>query len=519
MAKNIALFFLIISGLLLQIPPVFGASQPHSASLIDSSGNQESVASQRMSQIDALMIKAASCKDEQDYQQTIKLYNRALALAKKESDPLRLSTLHYYLAEVFLDVKNYTMAISEFEACLKLKDKVYRPELFAHVYFQMGAIYYDFKNFELSLSFYQSALREFKALKQEYIIGEVLDSIGSVYLGQGRKKDALEYNLKSLKYKRETSSNREVAELLLKIGALYLDLGKNNLSLKYLQEASSYTALFEGGVIKGEIEAKLGLASYNLGAYKDAEEHFHVARRIAEKAKDRPALAEIYKNLAVTYEKLDDRVGEVSYFRKYIGLKDSLLAEENQKKIDKIKAEFEVQNKQRAIEILEHQKALLSSQAEMKDMAIRTNKILLIFFVSVFILSFILLVLLIRRHTARRNSNLVLQNHLAEVRQQKNQIEGQRDLIEQNNQKLEQARKIIVHKNKLLEENNSFLEKTINERTLELYKAYQKLSFHVDNTSLAVMEFNDRLELIRWFGSGRNDLWLESGRGFGKTLS
>ena len=45
---------------------------------------------------------------------------------------------------------------------------------------------------------------------------------------------------------------------------------------------------------------------------------------------------------------------------------------------------------------------------------------------------------------------------------------------------------------------NLLLERTINERTLELYKAYQKLSFHVDNTSLAVMEFNDRLELIRW---------------------
>src|SRR5690606_4998907 len=71
-------------------------------------------------------------------------------------------------------------------------------------------------------------------------------------------------------------------------------------------------------------------------------------------------------------------------------------------------------------------------------------------------------------------------------------------IIEQNNIKLEQARKTIVKKNKLLEENNSLLEKTINERTLELYKAYQKLSFHVDNTFLAVMEFNNQLELIRW---------------------
>ena len=134
----------------------------------------------------------------------------------------------------------------------------------------------------------------------------------------------------------------------------------------------------------------------------------------------------------------------------------------------------------------------------MKDYAARSNKILLVFFAFLIVLSILLLVLLIRRHSAKKRSNLNLQNHLAEVRQQKSQIEAQRDIIEQNVKKLEQARKTITQKNKLLEENNLLLERAINEKTLELYKAYQKLSFHVDNTSLAVMEFNDRLELIRW---------------------
>lgn len=449
-------------------------------------------------EIEILLRKAASYKKERNFNEVIDLYNKGLALAKKNEDSLQISLLHYYLGDAFLEIKNYTMAIADFESCLKFQIADKKPGLFAKASFYLGAIYSEFNNNELSVSYYKDALNAFLELGEEAAAVEVLDSIGGVHIANGNRKEALNSYLKALDYGKGIVEDEVKGKLSLKVGSLYLELKDNLSALRYLKQGLQLLLPNQDSSILSDAYNKAGLANYNVGNYKEAEQDFKNAMTIAKDLKDRKSLAESFKNLAIIYEKLNRKSNEIMYFKKYVNLKDSLLTDENQKRIAEIKTQFEVQNKQKAIEILEHQKALLSSQAEMKDMAFRNNQILLIFFASVLVLSILFVILLIRRHNSRRNSNLALQNHLAEARLQKNQIEIQRDIIEKNNQKLEEARKIIIRKNKLLEENNSLLERTINERTLELYKAYQKLSFHVDNTSLAVMEFNDRLELIRW---------------------
>src|SRR5699024_4241129 len=196
---------------------------------------------------------------------------------------------------------------------------------------------------------------------------------------------------------------------------------------------------------------------FSKGDYISADETLEKAKQEVMRAGDKALLAEVYKQLALTNEKLNAKSKEVVYFRQYISLKDSLLSAENRKKIDEMKAEFEMENKKRAIEILEHQKELLASEAMMKDMAYKSNRTLLIFFTCLVVLSILLLVLLMRRHIAKKKTNLMLENYLAEVRQEKRKIEAQRDEIEQSRNKLEQARKTIVQKNKLLQENNAFL--------------------------------------------------------------
>lgn len=447
--------------------------------------------------IDMLLMQAASFKKERNFQHAIQLYNQALEVAIDEKDYFRQSTVHYYLGEIYLDINNYTMAIAEFENCAQLEQKVYRPELYAMIAFHLGNIYHEFNNFDLALNYYRKALDQFDLFNRPHLVGDVLEQKGNVYSALEDSENAIENYLKALEFKKDIYST-ETANLLLKIGEVYLKAKELDLAVAYLKRALSYAAVGNDTLNRGKILSVLGLAYFSKGDYISADETLEKAKQEVMRAGDKALLAEVYKQLALTNEKLNAKSKEVVYFRQYISLKDSLLSAENRKKIDEMKAEFEMENKKRAIEILEHQKELLASEAMMKDMAYKSNRTLLIFFTCLVVLSILLLVLLMRRHIAKKKTNLMLQNHLAEVRQQKRKIEAQRDEIEQSRNKLEQARKTIVQKNKLLQENNAFLERTVNERTLELYKAYQKLNFHVDNTALAVMEFNDRLELIRW---------------------
>lgn len=457
----------------------------------------EITSNQGKEHIDTLLVQAASYKKERNYQHAIRLYSQALEIALGKKDYFRQSTVHYYLGEIYLDINNYTMAIAEFENCVKLEQKVYRPELYAMIAFHLGNIYREFNNFDLALDYYRKALDQFDLFSRPHLVGDVLEQKGDVYTVLEDSEKAIENYLKALEYRKDIYSS-ETANLLMKIGEVYLKTKEFDKSLAYLKRALNYATVGNDTLNLGKILTNLGLAHFNKGDYINAEETLERAKKEVMRIGDKTLLAEVYKQLALTNEKLNAKSKEVAYFRQYISLKDSLLSAENRKRIDEMKAEFDMENKRKAIEILEHQKELLASEAMMKDMAYRSNRTLLIFFTCLIVLSILLLVLLMRRHIAKKKTNLMLQNHLAEVRQQKRKIEAQRDEIEQSHNKLEQARKTIIQKNKLLQENNTFLERTVNERTLELYKAYQKLNFHVDNTALAVMEFNDRLELIRW---------------------
>jgi PAS domain S-box-containing protein len=103
-----------------------------------------------------------------------------------------------------------------------------------------------------------------------------------------------------------------------------------------------------------------------------------------------------------------------------------------------------------------------------------------------------------KRRIAKKKASILFDRQYEEISIQKKQIESQRDIINYKNKELEQAQNTIQLQNKKLREANEKLEEMVILRTQELMKTFQKLTFHVDNAPLAVLEMNNKLELTRW---------------------
>jgi PAS domain S-box-containing protein len=120
--------------------------------------------------------------------------------------------------------------------------------------------------------------------------------------------------------------------------------------------------------------------------------------------------------------------------------------------------------------------------------------ILIAYSLSIFTLAYIQL----KRRAAKKKAYSLLEKHFEEISIQKKQIEFQTDIINRKNKELEQAQSTIKLQNKKLKEANEQLEEMIISRTQELMKTYQKLSFHIENAPLAVIELNSDLHITRW---------------------
>lgn len=459
----------------------------------------------------ALKVKGELLHDQGELQYSIRMLNEAIALAKEGYDTTLALLIHKKLGTIYLNLKNYKTAIEHFEGIMEYKDSLRNPALYASVSADLGLIYSNFKDYSVALDHYQTALKYYNTQHNYNQSADLLKEIAGIYYIQDSLDEALNYFNQSITLQKSFASPSVIANTLKKIGSIYLKMKKSPLAVSYLSESLQMKKRQKDTTDLIGTYLMLGQAYFENESFGLAEESFQNSLKLAKNLKDKNAEAESLKYLADIYDIRGFQKKGVQYFKSYVALKDSLLDVENKKAIAAIRSEFEVENKGKAIEILEQQKELLSSQARTRELEMESNRNLLILLTVMIVLGILVIMLMIHRHNAKKSINEMLQRHLSEMSEQKEETAAQRDTIKQSNFKLEEAQNTIIKQNKKLKHTNDLLEKTVSDRTLELYKAYKKLAFHVDNTSLAVMEFNRKLEVTRWSEQAENIFGWKAG--------
>ncbi|MGK7395617.1 MAG: tetratricopeptide repeat protein [Candidatus Cyclobacteriaceae bacterium M3_2C_046] len=443
-------------------------------------------------------IKAKALQKRANYEQALKYYDQVIDLATQLQDYDKMAQGYIAIGEIYLGLKKYEPAIETLERGLKLEENIISPEVLTSLYTNCWTACWKLNQFKKALVFQEKALEIYKQNQDNQRIARKLNSIGLTFRRLNQLDQALKYYMKTLKLDQDHGRQEEIARTMHHIGEIYLLQQKPAEAIDYFSQALKLKKAIGKKEAYVDSYLLLGKALMQRELYETAGDTLQTALHLAVQVQDIPHIVETHQALAWLYRLNGQTEASLTYYDQYMAWKDSLFNMEIAQKIADISANYEFNQKEREIALLANEKKLLTAEANIQQLKSRSKSYLIILLMVLIAFSSMMAFIMHRRHENKKKDNQTITKQYQEISKQKEQVEKQRDIIARNIRELEEAQQIINIQNSKLRQVNEVLEEKVSLRTREVRRAFQKLSFHIDNTPLAIMEWNNQMKLIKW---------------------
>lgn len=426
-----------------------------------------------------------------DFASAVLLYNKALVLTAQQGERQLAVRIHNNLGSVYLKTSNYDKALSQYNRAYSLGRSYLTAIQKATLLNNLGLIYRHLNQYNQSSIYLQEALEIY--FQEDHVpgIGQVYNNLGILAQQMNNYDEARKYYTLAKELGEKSKRPVGVAYAASNLASLYLDEDKPEKSLAY-----NYTAYH----IKKKLDDKLGLFNTHsslgrawimLARPDSAAYHYIAASLYADSIENVNKKIEALTGLSDAYKLEGKATALAQVFSRILTLKDSSFNQERAAQLSIAQAELETMQKEDVIKELTEEAVEASNKLRLRELVLYASVPLLVLLV-------IFTIVYLRRFHSERLAHQQLFLRLEEIKGQKEKIEQQHQTIRQQNLELQDANKLIEHYNTELESINEQLEQKIRERTRALTDTYRKLSFHINNTPLAVLEWNKKLALVRW---------------------
>jgi len=325
-----------------------------------------------------------------DYAKSIGLLQRAYDIYKQLDDKGGLAAIDSQLGIVMENWGKLDRAESFFTSAFNIYRE--KGDLFneANMYLHLGEIQQKEKHYSKALNYYIKAEKIAEMIHSEILYVIALSNIGEIYYEQKQYDLALQIQQKALPIKKKIGDRRRIAISMLDMGKIYYQ--KNNLRL-----AENYcdSTLSEAKSINAK---DLLLDTYLL------------LSDISKKKKD-------YKNAFV-------------YLKKYNQIHEEIFTDKNRQMISEMEVRLEAEKK-------EKENVLLRKQSKLNQIRLaeeRTTRLILIIFISFFILASLIVFLFIQY------KNKIIRKNYGILAAKNQQISKQAEKLEKLNDELYTSR-------------------------------------------------------------------------------
>ncbi len=343
-------------------------------------------------------------QNQGNYTKASENYFALIKISKEIGDNKGIADSYNGIGQIYAEQGNYSEALKNYFTALSIKEEIGDKNGIANSYNNIGIAYRHQGNYSKALKNHLTALRIFEEIKNKNAIAFSYNNIAGIYFYQGNYPEALENTLASLKIREEIGDKKGIADSYHSIGII------NKTQGNYLEALKNQLAALQ---IRKEIGYKKGIAySYNsIGSiyknqenYSEALENYFSSLEIYEELGNKNGIAATYINLGSTYiylrnfqdarkyldgglalsknignkdlvkngylsySELDSVEGNfaqsMKHYKMYTIYKDSLLNEESNNQISRMKIQYETEKKDREIELLNKEQELTEQQLE-----------------------------------------------------------------------------------------------------------------------------------------------------------
>lgn len=306
---------------------------------------------------------------------------------------------HYYQA-------NYPEAAIQFQTSLDIFDSLNFQVGVANILSNLGSTYFNAGENTKAIDFYLRSLRISEELNDSLRIGTALNGVGGVYNNNpATEGKALEYFLRALPIFKAIGYDAGIGIVSMNVGEIYEKRKLYDSAIYYLDESlevyrgtidATFPLNLLGRIyaerndftqamdyhqkalqIARELDAKLEIAQSLVSMattlnkqkkYRAAIDSYREAEKIASEISARIQLKEVYEGLSKNYAQLGEYENAYQYHQLLGVMKDTLYNTNNDKKLQQLQFNFDLEKKEAEIDLLTKDQAL-------KDATIQRQRI------------------------------------------------------------------------------------------------------------------------------------------------
>lgn len=373
---------------------------------IDSLKREITLVKENGSKIDLYHQLALQLTNNGKSKEAITIYQKVLSLAGND-DQIKASTYNE-IGNIRAELGENEFAFKAYETALKFCGSGFMG-LQAKINKNIGALFLSWKKLNEALTYYEAA--ESLAIKAKDLrtVADLANNKGTVYEQQNKYSLAQQSYQKALVYYQKHAVNDRIAltynnlAILSKVQKQYL------LATGYYQKSVENANKANNKWLSAAIGNNLGNLWSEIGDYANAEKALKDALAIEKEIDAKELLFETLENLGDNEKRRANYQLAFEYLKQAAEAKNNFINTENTERVARLKEEFDAENKQKAIN-------LLNKEAKIQQLTLtkRTNIIFII--IGLFIVVVVFSYLIFDKYRLKQQSKIKLAT--AETRNQ-----------------------------------------------------------------------------------------------------
>ncbi|RED97435.1 ATP-binding protein [Marinoscillum furvescens] len=344
--------------------------------------------------------------------------NKALNLAKGHGyEDLEIQAINY-IGVAYRNLSNYSKAFEKYLEALRLSEERGNQEQRGYSLINLGNLYLYQTNFHGAIKYFIQALDQAQSLANQRMVAYCFTNLGRSYKGINEYgqaelyfKQAIEIRKKQEDLYGQLSAEMELAEVYLLQGNL--DKAENyHLALAVNIEPTGNPRML--GMVYNNV-ARVYLSKGELVSAKHfAQKAINITNDITTRYEEKNVL----ETLSRIYASGEDYKNAFQYHVRYAELNQQLFSEENIRKIEQLKGQYEMEQQEAETEFLRKQRAL-------NELIISRQKVIIWLSTIGIVLLFLIAVLSIRAYLIKKRLSQKISKQKTEIEKDKTIIEGQ----------------------------------------------------------------------------------------------
>ena len=372
-----------------------------------------------------------------DYVQAYEYAEKSLDIFRIDGDMKNSAMVHSLLCEILYSSGFDSDAIDHCLTALSLFTEFESLDGQSRVHNSIGMIYLDLEQFDKSYNHFNQAYYLAEVENDPVLLSESLQKLGHHYSGILDYEKALDHYRKALEYEIRNPDIDRLGFLYMDIGITETKMGSIDDALENLKQALYYADSSYNLELRARAYAELGNLYSTTEKYDIAIVFLKQSLFVAQQINTDPILEQCYQKLAYFYDQQNDIENALKYYKLYTTHKDTLYSNQSAIQIAEAEAIYDLEQKEKEIELLRNENRLREMEASQKNM-------INIWLISVLIFVFIITLILYRQYRVQNKINRALNEQKEAINKQKTEIEMQKESIEKANDILAEKNKQIT---------------------------------------------------------------------------